>query len=756
MLFPRLPLFVLLLAPTPALSFYLVVLTKDRPTWSRFQTDLPTPIKYAARGTCYPIPATYSATDYIEALAIYNIPNQEGVKAIAFWNEAECDTGRRFFPSSSEREKPPPDFIIQITKEKPYGVHMIPLAQRGMRVRPMSFRSLAPFQEVNNVNGYLSGRRVEPEKTTVISTAVEPNPRTGVRSPRLWEIDTWFTQTPWWLPEVDQQSIYRYVRDWLELALQKQKGVQPVNLWGMYNQLSGGVPIALRDVLGENAARAGRSLPDLYQNPILPKSMIKPLEFEQEVEKRREEMKERFLALPLDGLRITLSRLPNGQEPDIDYLNYMPQTEVSTQIQEGVQGVMDLGVSNPQDRVNVALALDIEPINYNLGSLQVEDMQRADEEAALYQAMSSVPRSELLEPACRPQPQEQPRKIPTYPFIREEIISFMNDLDRQIETEEKKAKSQAKPPRHFWLEDEYESSFDYERDIGFPDAEEEVEGSKMNIEGEEESLGIYNLDDSFDLYDPENVVVGGRIPPEVEAVIRNTGIRIAPAEIENLWLEENDPFQELLDEVQQEYAGNNPDPYISNSLSRNDIIPNDGNEIPETTDPESNEAVQTTEYQNPDRIIEETQDQEVPSANALPNTNVQGQPISLDRILDRISNLHAPALNPETGNVEFPFVERNFDFRNSPSQIGSSSLNIQGIRENEELLRSLPPNNGKPPRKGGGTGNWVIEAASEENGRIQRSESEGLSPNLQGVQDDSDENFIENLNNVQKKQKTGQ
>ncbi|KAK6342213.1 hypothetical protein TWF730_001691 [Orbilia blumenaviensis] len=259
-------LFINLALLTQTHAFYLLPLTALRQPWSRSTPTVPILQNYGNRETCHDFPATYASTtsDYLESLAIYNPPNGPEVQAIGFWSSEGCDT-------AYTRKKP--DFIIQIAADKIFGIHMIPLARGGTRAAPKSFRVLGPYQEVTGLQGYLRGGQIAPERTTVWNTnpsAVKIGLPPDATVPTKWFVQTWFVSTPWWLPEVSStQMLYRFIRDWMEMALLKLVGVEPQELWGMWNMLEDAIPGVVKDRLEAYAAQNGRALEDLYANPTI-------------------------------------------------------------------------------------------------------------------------------------------------------------------------------------------------------------------------------------------------------------------------------------------------------------------------------------------------------------------------------------------------------------------------------------------------------------------------------------------------------
>ncbi|KAK6502663.1 hypothetical protein TWF506_003241 [Arthrobotrys conoides] len=658
----------LLFSPTPTLSFYLIALNHLRTPWSRLtpSTNLPNPMKYASRGTCYPIPITYAPVgDYIEALGIYNIPYEEGVRAIGFWDTPTCDS-----PIRTGNTGPSP-------------------SGNGMRVRPKSFRSLAPFQEVNKPNGYLSGEKVEVEKTTVIS--MKAPSMIGNFIPRKWEIDTWFTEAPWWLPEVNQQYIYRYIRDWIEMALQRQAGIHPMNIWGVYNDMSRSVPAEIADVLEENAARQGRELSKLYTNPVIPRNLVKTPDFLERVEWRRQQLEEGVVARNARGMGFGFRMFRNDLVED--ELGDGPSYEEST--------------------------------NYGLGDLQVSDMELADQEAALYEQSQSQPQSLNLLPEDQvinqPVDIEQPRQIPSYDFTNEELPDLMNTRDPQIAIDQEKTEAEKGVPPPFWLQNDPDFTLSPPNDLSFLDLEPENEDTSLkNPVANPDPYAQFN---EIDFYDPESMVVGGRIPPEVNRVLQNTGVpRISRSELENLQFEELDPFTRALEEAERDYARENADTDISNSPGNSSRVINSGNN--EIQEPINSWRPSGGEQSQP--AIDQ-------------NRNKENPPPNLNQIIAQIPNSH-PSIKIFGTGTQGPSIESNFGFRNflEPSQVDNASTLKQGVLQNEALLRSLSSCDTRP----------TLQQVDEGNG------PEVPNEGPQEYQEEDEGDPLEIVNQLKKKRKT--
>ncbi|KAF3113814.1 hypothetical protein TWF706_009184 [Orbilia oligospora] len=708
-----------LLTPTPTLSFYLIVLNHRRAPWSRTTPtgSLPLPVNYASRGVCYPIPTTYAPSgDYIEALGIYNVPFEENVRALGFWSTPTCDTPIRVgndastSPSGSRNEnnKHAPEFIIQIKKSQPVGLHIIPLAQRGMRVRPGSFRAFASFQEVNNDNGYLKGGNAAPDKTTVITTAAPS--MVGHYVPQKWEIDTWFTEAPWWLPEVSQQNVYRYLRDWIEMALRRQVGIQPVDIWGVYREISSTIPTALKDVLEENSARAGRNLLRLYENPVLPREKIKPPNFLETVEWRRDQLEKGIVARKagMMGFGIRMYRQDNVDDYGPSY--YDEESEIE---------------------------------NYNMiGELQVPDLELADEEAVRYDESQRQPidqsqSHELIDQSQSHKPIDQTNRSQSYPSANNEVLNFMNELDSKIAADQERAEAQQRTTPPFWRQGGSDYAYEYSNpSLLYLESEDTV----VNPSHPGVNPDIYDVSEDIDFkfFDPDTVVVGGRLVPEISTMLETTGIPgISRSGVENLQFEELGPFRRAWDEFEEEYARENADTDISTSPMKN----NRGNNGRNNEVPGPNGAIQI-EQEN------------MPRVNMLSSQNSnRGNPlVNLNQIINKISNSQPHLEGIQAGTQGLPF-EPSFIFRNSPelSQVENPSSLRQGVLENEALLLSLPTRGRNPvgpvERK-----NRMLANAREEFDRSRRQRV--YRENSKEEEDEDDQSFLNFGKQVQKKRKS--
>ncbi|KAF3181774.1 hypothetical protein TWF225_006924 [Orbilia oligospora] len=699
-----------LLISTPTLSFYLIVLNHSRAPWSRTTPtgSLPLPINYASRGVCYPIPTTYAPSgDYIEALGIHNVPFEENVRALGFWSTPTCDTPIRVGndastnPSESRNEnnKHAPEFIIQITKSQPVGLHIIPLAQRGMRVRPGSFRAFASFQEVNNESGYLKGGNAAPDKTTVITTAAPS--MVGRYIPQKWEIDTWFTEAPWWLPEVSQQNVYRYLRDWIEMALGRQAGIQPADIWGLYREISSTIPTALKDVLEENSARAGRDLLRLYVNPVLPREKIKPPNFLEMVEWRRDQLDKGIVARKagMTGFGIRMYRQDNVDDYGPSY-NY-EESEIE---------------------------------NYDVGDLQVSDLELADEEAVRYDESQRQP----INQSQSHEPIDQTGQIQSYPSANNEVPNFMSELDSKIAADQEIAEAQQRTTPSFWRQGDSDYAYEYSNVPSLLYLESE--DTAVNPSHPEVNPDIYDVSEDIDFkfFDPDTVVVGGLLVPEISTMLETTGIPgISRSDVENLQFEELEPFRRAWDEFEEEYARENADTDISTSPMKKDR----GNNGRNNEVPGPNGAIQI-EQEN------------MPRVNMLSSQNSnRGNPlVNLNQIINKISNSQHPLEGIQAGAQWLPF-EPSFIFRNSPglSQVENPSSLRQGVLENEALLLSLPTRGRNPvgpvERK-----NRMLANAREEFDRSRRQHV--YRENSKEEEDEDDQSFLNFGKQVQKKRKS--
>ncbi|KAF3220044.1 hypothetical protein TWF192_009127 [Orbilia oligospora] len=700
--------------------------TSNRTPWSRTTPigSLPLPINYASRGVCYPIPTTYAPSgDYIEALGIYNVPFEENVRALGFWNTPTCDTpirvgsGTSTSPpgSRSGNERHAPEFIIQIKKSQPVGLHIIPLAQRGMRVRPGSFRAFASFQEPNNESRYLKGGNAAPDKTTVITTAAPS--MVGHYIPQKWEIDTWFTEAPWWLPEVSQQNVYRYLRDWIEMALGRQAGVQPADIWGVYREISSTIPTALKDVLEENSARAGRDLLRLYVNPVLSREKIKPPNFLEMVEWRRDQLEKGIVARKagMTGFGIRMYR----QDPiDDDGPNYdYEESEIE---------------------------------NYNIGDLQVSDLELADEEAVRYDENQRQPidQSQNHEPINQSEnhkpidqseshePIDQTDQIQSYPSAKNEVLNFMNELDSKIAEDQQRVETQRRTHPPFWRREDSDDAYEHSNDPSLLYLESE--DTAVNPSHLGANPGIYDVSEDIDLkfFDPSTVAVGGRLVPEIGTMLETTGIPgVSRSDVENLEFEELGPFRRAWDEFEEEYARENADTDISTSPMKNNRGANGRN----NEAPGPNEAIQIKQENMPQVNMFSSQDHN------------RGNPlVNLNQIINRISNSQPRLEGIQAGTPELPFGP-NFIFRNSLdlSQAENPSSLRQGVLENEALLLSLPIR-GRNPAGPVERKNQMLANARKEFDR-RRGIYRG---NSKKEEEEDDQGFLNFGNQVQKKRKS--
>ncbi|KAK6496066.1 hypothetical protein TWF481_002090 [Arthrobotrys musiformis] len=733
----RLPQSTITLFIAPAFSFYLVVLSKLRAPWSRSisTTFLPTLQNYPTSGSniCNEVPASYALPDdYIEALAIYNLPYApDNVRALAFFTNPGCDDEGKLFPGPGERGKASPDFVIQVTTDNPVGIHIIPLAQKGMRVSPKSFRSLAAFRSTttsltltNSQRRQGNSRRnpVQPEQTTVISTGNVPSPFSQPGGgPQLWKIDTWFTETPWFLPDVTTTSVYRYVRDWVEMALVRQTGIQPPDVWGLYNEFGHSISLAVREVLSANAAKVGRSLKTLYANPVPAKNVIKPPNFWEEVERVREQD------------RLAAANLP-PEEPG---------------------NAMNAEAQIPEE----------EPEEIDIDGLSITDMERADQEAALYSqiegGMPSFDRipEEVDHYPLYPVPQNiylplqeddpGPQEAPTYAFTDDDVRSFMRQMDRQIAEEERRVEEEQRPPPlPFWRTSSVpaESSSSESENENFPELDQQYSERSENSRSPSPSEIIQD----FDLFNPDSVVVGGRIPPEIDRIIQNTGLGFDPLDLETFEFEQMDALRAEWDEARREALREIADTDISTEAVRSSVAANGaltdvfeaGGNLPPQRGWQPNASGASIIEEEDEEEVQSEVEQEIPS---MPVENRIVLPISVSQVMNEIPNAGALLLNG------LPF-RPNFMFRNGPPPPEDSETLNQGVRANEALLQSLPSRSRVPRAQDDERQDLTVANAGpeEHDGMQQIDSSEGFRPRS-GQESEED---VTTASQVQKKRKT--
>ncbi|KAF3313882.1 hypothetical protein TWF173_005476 [Orbilia oligospora] len=380
--------------------------------------------------------------------------------------------------------------------------------------------------------------------------------------------------------------------------------------------------------------------------------------------------------------------------------------------------------------------------NYNVGDLQVSDLELADEEAIRYDESQRQPinQSQSHEPIDQSQshePIDQTDQIQSYPSANNEVLNFMNELDSKISADQERAETQQRTTPPFWRQGDSDYAYEYSNDPSLLYLESEDTAVNPSHPGANPDIYDVSEDIDFKFFDPDTIVVGGRLVPEISIMLETTGIPgVSRSDVENLQFEELGPFRRAWDEFEEEYARENADTDISTSPMKNNRgINGRNNEVLGL-----NGAIQI-EQEN------------MPQVNMLSsqNYNRRNPLVNLKEIINKISNSQPRLEDIQAGTQGLPF-EPNFIFRNSPdlSQVENPSSLRQGVLENEALLLSLSTRSRNPvgpvERK-----NRMLANAREEFDRSRRQRI--YRENYKEEENEDDQSFLNFRKQVQKKRK---
>ncbi|KAF3922306.1 hypothetical protein ABW20_dc0108191 [Dactylellina cionopaga] len=341
------------------LAFYIIILGRDRTSWWTPGARLPRDaVRYSNEGICYPAPAYNNEEDAtVEAFVLYNPPYQIPIRALGFWKSKRCDVDG---PSQ-------PDWIFQVPEKTVIGIHAIPAIKFGIHLEARSFRPIKLEEERKDADGYLYKELPEPPDGALFVWDIVRDSVSGIISKvgEAWRIGSGLL-TPWWLPEMAPDNIYRYLRNGVEMQLDPQMAQNYLS--GLTKRLEEAVDPSRKLHLIAEATRMHRALKNIWENPIPRWRGGQPVHLvnTEDVEAAYRERVKQGFSLPVPH---------NSPTEPGEVVLLEPEVEIAAGINTGLGNspdIIEIQDPNIQEEIQIG---NLTPNNDNRDSLSYETQQ---------------------------------------------------------------------------------------------------------------------------------------------------------------------------------------------------------------------------------------------------------------------------------------------------------------------------------------------------------------------------------------------